>query len=961
LEERALTDRIEETEAKAAEIADETNQTGIQQGRAESAAEQAKGHFETLEGACEKQLRLEAEAATLLQPFTQSSLPWDQEQFASWMEENLPQVISENTRMDEAIQLEKTELRRLRNESMITDGGVWVPNSTILEVRDAIKRYGFTCLLGTEYLEDRREEERERLQRLAKLLPYGLVILKHEQEKIQNLTAFKKRVLFHPIPLFVTEHLEDAATPTFVTIPNRGEEIGFSSEALKLYQKETAAEIEKRKVQLQDVEKLLRQRNEAVRKAQTALQSEKLAETLNQECTRAEEAVTRAKSHLKELTNRLGELAASAQRVREEMQELRRFQKQAETAVRELSALNEAWGNFLLDEKHLQGLQEKEKEMSRRIVELLEIKKVAETNVREHTSAYEQWRRDLRLSMQPYRETFPDLEDLGDVSPASNIFPPENYPVVPSSLTDAWVRWKACQQSLQQANIEIATLQERKRNASNQRDGIQQKLREHDPAWQSHPAPKETAEALKSRLDRCKDLYRQADDLRQKAEKAEEGHRSSERAIITRCDELSKEIMDSFGREVEYKSGISIEEKRMEWEWKRSAAMKQVVEAKNRVDETAEKKRTWSEAFDRLPHMEHRRRVSRELYDKVGWDAKGEVSKWMDADRTLREAVSKKQNGCMHCVLRIQRKIKQTPWDEETKENGDGLFDSVREMETAEMALQKINDAILVYDGVLQQEEANLSLAQEAEQRWVQTATEHSRQIISHIGEMVKGMSIRNRYGHLFPLMKLKNDAPIRIEDMESRMETLFRQTLSFVEKKGLDLNSLQKGDLGDRLDAGSIVYAAYHYVFPIMMVYNMNVDNAFWVDRPTEKYFSEWEVFLQGSDEQATGSGGQRLAAFTLLAIMLTTQKRRRSKVAKRSVFINDNPFANAISEHVLDPIFKVADALGVQWIVVAPPELVSKMEVSERFPSYYGLDLEADGTGKHKVVIASRHLRGR
>lgn len=90
----------------------------------------------------------------------------------------------------------------------------------------------------------------------------------------------------------------------------------------------------------------------------------------------------------------------------------------------------------------------------------------------------------------------------------------------------------------------------------------------------------------------------------------------------------------------------------------------------------------------------------------------------------------------------------------------------------------------------------------------------------------------------------------------------------------------------------------------------------------------------------------------------MLTTQKRRRSKIAKRSVFINDNPFANAISEHVLDPIFRVADALGVQWIVVAPPELVSKMEVSERFPSYYGLDLEADGTGKHKAVIASRHL---
>lgn len=641
------------------------------------------------------------------------------------------------------------------------------------------------------------------------------------------------------------------------------------------------------------------------------------------------------------------------------MQKLRTLHKQAETAFRELVELDEAWGNFLLDEAHLKELEDKDQRVSQHIHEMLKAKKRAESNVQEQKSIYDQWRRDLSVAIQPFREAFPDLEDHGDVCPSSNIFPPEVYPVVPPSLLDSMTRWKACQRTLEQANTEIAKLEERKTNAAKQLDDIRHKLVKHDPAWQSHAAPKETKEVLESRRDRCRVLYEQADGLRQDAEKEAQGLLVSEKAIIQRCDELSQEIMHDFGREVEYKSGILIEEKHAEWEWKPSNASNQVADVKSHVDAVTEKKRTKSEAYDRLPISECSRRAPRELYEKVGADPKGEVNRWLDSDRSLRDEVSNKRNGCIQRVLQIQRKIKQTSWDEETKENGDALFDSIREMETAEMAVQKIGDAILVYDGVLQHEEANLSIAQEAEQRWVQTATEHSRQIISHIGEMVKGMSIRNRYGYSFPLMKLKNDSPIRIEDMESRMESLFRQTLSFVEKKGLDLNSLQKSDLGDRLDAGSIVYAAYQFVFPTMMVYNMNVDNAFWVDRPLEKYFTEWEVFLQGSDEEATGSGGQRLAAFTLLAIMLTTQKRRRSKVAKRSVFINDNPFANAISEHVLDPIFRVADALGVQWIVVAPPELVSKMEVSERFPSYYGLDLEADGTGKHKAVIASRHLR--
>jgi len=958
-EEKALNERMADAEEKVAEIAEETAMVGQQKGVAESAVGYAEAQVKALEDAYEKQLKLEVEAAALLLPFTPTPLPWHQERYASWMEEQLPEVIAENTRMEEAVQREKEELRRLQNESMITDGGVWVPNATIREVRDTIKRYGFTCLLGTEYLDERSDEERDRLQRSTKLLPYGLVILRHEQERIQHLTAFKKRVLFHPVPLFVIEHLEEAATPIFVTVPNRGEEIGFSSEALASYREETAAEIQKRNAKLADVELSLKARKEAVRKGQAALGNEKRAEVLNGDCGHAEETAARARNRYKELADRIAELRTSAQSVREEMQKLRILQKQAETALRELESLNEAWGKFLLDEARLKELKDNNKGLSQHIREMADAKKQAESNVQEQQSIYDQWRRDLSIAVLPFRETFPELEDVGEVRPSTNIFPPEVYPVVPPSLLDAMSRWKACQRTLEQADTEIARLEERKTNATKQLDDIRGKLVKHDPVWNSHAAPKETKEVLESRRDRCRDHYDQADRLRQEAEKEVQGLLGSQKGIIERCDELSQEIMDDYGREVEFKSGILIVEKRAEWEWKLSEASKQVSLVKNHVDAVTEKKRTWSEAFDRLPNLERSRRAPRELYDKVGVDAKAEVNRWLDAERSLRDEVSQKRDGCIQRILHIQRKIKQSSWDEETKENGDGLFDSIREMEIAEMALQKIGDAILIYDGVLQQEEANLSIAQEAEQRWVQTATEHSRQIISHIGEMVKGMSIRNSYGYSFPLMKLKNDSTIRIEDMENRMESLFRQTLSFVEKKGIDLNALQKSDLGDRLDAGSIVYAAYHYVFPTMLVYNMNVDNAFWVDRPLEKYFTEWEVFLQGSDEEATGSGGQRLAAFTLLAIMLTTQKRRRSKVAKRSVFINDNPFANAISEHVLDPIFRVADALGVQWIVVAPPELVSKMEVSERFPSYYGLDLEADGTGKHKVVIASRHLR--
>ena len=51
------------------------------------------------------------------------------------------------------------------------------------------------------------------------------------------------------------------------------------------------------------------------------------------------------------------------------------------------------------------------------------------------------------------------------------------------------------------------------------------------------------------------------------------------------------------------------------------------------------------------------------------------------------------------------------------------------------------------------------------------------------------------------------------------------------------------------------------------------------------------------------------------------------------------DNPFGQAASAHVLDPIFAVADKLKFQLIIVTPPELV-KTEISQRFDAYYKLD---------------------
>jgi hypothetical protein len=82
------------------------------------------------------------------------------------------------------------------------------------------------------------------------------------------------------------------------------------------------------------------------------------------------------------------------------------------------------------------------------------------------------------------------------------------------------------------------------------------------------------------------------------------------------------------------------------------------------------------------------------------------------------------------------------------------------------------------------------------------------------------------------------------------------------------------------------------------------------------------------------------------MIMMMIMTFKRQEHS-NNWSVLITDNPFGQAVSAHILDPIFSIADILRFQWIVLAPPELI-KLDVSRRFPVYWNLELSQQKQGE-------------
>ncbi|MDQ0896309.1 MULTISPECIES: hypothetical protein [unclassified Paenibacillus] len=911
-----------------------------------------------------KQLKLEVDAAVKLQLFSGSALPAHQERYAYWLKEQLPELVAEASRKEQVLRREEEEIRRLESEHMITEGGIWVPNPTILQLRDIIKSHGYTCLLGTEYIHEKSESERDRLKQTAKLLPYGLIILEKEREHVLRLAAaFKNRILFQPVPLFTVEIIDIMDAPSFIMLSNRADEIGFSPEALETFLVEAEQELVSRNQKLRHAIAEMDTFKGALKLAEKALDAEKCAEQLGEECQVLEDACELKKKQLKNYTYEDDTLQSKLSEVRTNLQKLQGELNGFENKKLALEELYQSWNEHKSNENKLIELKAFEDLINDKIKKISDNKRDAENELDEQRRAYSDWKNSTQRELDRYRESIPSLPAFDFQSQVPSIFPPATWPSIPKSLETHFINWEICQKTLEQANAQLAKLEAEKGIYAKLQEDKRRELFALNEEWAQKVAPTESLDVLKQRRIQISEEYETADQKRQQLEVEISNLDGSVRTMITSTENLKIEIENVFKpREVDFKSGIDVEYERKEFNFKLSQASEKLQSTKSLISETLNNKSIWERSSEALQHLkESNHRVPRDVYLEVGSNARNVVRDWVMKAADLDKALAGVQNVCFQAVKGVQKKIKDAKWDNEMKQHGDDFFDSLLVMDQAIHVRQKISEAKMIYEGILEREEANLNQAQEAELRWVQTATEHSRQIISHISEMVKGMSIRNNYGISFPLMKLKDDSMPRIEDIEASMKELFRQTLRFIEDKKVEFSRLQKNELGNRLDPGEIVYAAYNYAFPTMQVYNMNVENSFWVDKPYEKYFKDWEVFLQGSDEEATGSGGQRLAAFTLLSIMITTQKRRRDKHAKRSVLINDNPFANAVSEHVLDPIFRVADALGIQWIVVAPPELVNKMEVSERFPSYYGLDLESDGTGKRRVVVSSRHIRNR
>lgn len=246
------------------------------------------------------------------------------------------------------------------------------------------------------------------------------------------------------------------------------------------------------------------------------------------------------------------------------------------------------------------------------------------------------------------------------------------------------------------------------------------------------------------------------------------------------------------------------------------------------------------------------------------------------------------------------------------------------------------------------------SKAEEIRNTWAERASRHALAMVESLKEMVAGMNYVNENGYVFPLLKLKEEEelPKNEGDVFYTLRDYFVESIAEVVKEYEDIDNIEDEIIEKMMGDQAIFSRSVRGRYPTLMVYKMTEKNEFRYAKPHDYYYTTWEAINKGEGDQPEGSGGQTLSISTFVIMMLMNYKKRHfGNNNPWTVLILDNPFGSASGNHVLDPIFEIADKLNFQIIAFAAPEII-KAEISERFPVFWALDIGDEDSGKSGTV---------
>ncbi len=869
-------------------------------------------------------------------------------------------------------------------DTALADHEYWIPNQEIQGLKEKLTAQGLQVIYGSELLMSlTKEQAMEQLEKTP-LLPYGLVLTRKEWGKVA-VSKLQSAVLRAPVPIYLRESMnhgqghavldqgEIVLNDGSFILHDAGRRLVLDPEQWQARQQS----LNKKSVELQENVMILQERlkeSKALIESLNVMLNKTDAATLMNQLDKLKREMKHCSETEKVKLEQWNHLQQQVKDREEKLEEIRASIDQTVVSIAQLQAWSEACKQNKKHRSQKLALQTEEQELKTRrsscrdqltdyASQILILDRAHGTWLHKQQRLFQ----DLKIALKEL--SFDFTLDVKDVEmnvdslyehKASAWFAQDHTSTLEHSLR----RWQQLNQTLEQQNIELAKLNVRLEH-------VNEKIHEKETQLEQVYSTWKQENFIELSIDMAVNEWNQAKLAKQKVDKELQAlsmqlnaNKTLETTWHKDVDRLSRRIMDKHGQAAQTweDQDLSLLESEIQDELKKllllerdcSKLLSNLQQQINQLDSLISTISTHQIATD--PVYEIPDSVRRSIKES----AEHTVKQWLDQnkghmekEKTLRKEITEKKTPFLQSIHKqnwdtelqnsLQKALDETQWDQYSLTLE--LLKSIQEHAQHEMQT------------LLTDKEK----AEHAREIWTNRASKRVISIINAMKMMTGRMTITNQGGHRFPLVKMdtkQGTLPEKETDVELPLREYFVYCIDDFMKQYDSIESIPDAILEERMNDSKIVLISLRNRYPVLHIYKPQTTNIFYYEKPRRHHYTEWETLNKGSFTEAKGSGGQLLAARTLIMMMLMTFKRQQRDTKQWSILISDNPFGQAVSVHILDPIFAIADVLNFQWIVLAPPELI-KMDVSRRFPVFWELELKR--LSKGETIIEQLQHGGR
>lgn len=862
-------------------------------------------------------------------PFTHSLIS----RYAIQIEE----LLSANKQQGEQI---KKELWETQLDHSLNDEAFWIANKDVKELKEWIdEKTGIDVFYGTQFLQSLSAEEMTNYYLSYPLLPYGLVVSQPQWQKI-NQQVLSGRMFKNPVPIFMREEMNSGNHgSSFVIINGTEKELLSDKNQFSHWKIKIAKQIEEKKDTLTEIEKTETSLRRMLKEIDRFL-SGQLASDIEKNMNQEQSALLTKKTKLQEITIQQEKEKELQLQLKEKLEHTKR---KIEKLTKDVKTLEEFEQEKTLYQENKRVKLEKEKHKEALVLQQQEIGKehqqiVERQNKWNHT--FVEWKLTLE---QNIKEIAFFIEEAA-FPPDEKVEQSEEVPRLSSHLLEkingSIEELKQLQKSKEEQARELLVIQAKKETEQKQQKKLEKKLDASNEEWRKASEPDEPISILENMLQAAQKEAKSAEKEERDQGTAVTVAETSLHHATEQREKTSKKIA-KYERQPEEWADLDLKVKEVEIKDQTKITKDEIKKAEKDQKDTETNIASYEGDLLTLSVIlkEEAAAFTDDEVEKIKNQGKACILSWCEEHQEILEEGQEKHAKIDQSLRNLKLAIEGKDWEIRFKNE---VLTTLDHMDTRHyMHIQSIVKNMKRFSqSGLEQLERDKERAEKAQNYWASRASMKVMSISEAIRSMISKMKLKNERGS-FPLVQLKEDIlPKKAEDIEPLLKQHFVTAINKITKQ-FDLiddhNRLLDQEIKQLISDEQILFISLRNRYPELLVYNMRTDNAFMYGKPQREHYSTWQTINQGSKTKSDGSGGQKLSARMVMMMMLLSVK---SETDQSWVpLVCDNPFGQAASTHVLDPIFAVADKLKFQFIVVTPPELV-KTEISQRFDSYYKLD---------------------